>query len=97
VINDLDDLRHLLERYEEFDLESVVRLGRISALLAAKGLLRAGTRPSRSNILRTLDAYDFVLADESRHRALSQGLEEAIEMIRADPKHFESALWRQLG
>lgn len=96
VVNDLDELRLLLECNSDCDLESAARFGGLSVLFAVKGLLRAGTHPSRSNILRELDAHDFVLADEPRHRAFLQGLEEAMAMARADTANFESAVWKQL-
>jgi hypothetical protein len=97
IIGNLGDLRLLLEQYSEFEIESVEQLGVVAGLLAVRALTRAGHIPSRSNIMRTLDQYDFVLPDERYHQAFQHGLEETVEMARADIRHFEAKAWKRLN
>jgi hypothetical protein len=96
LVRDLDDLRGIVEGYEDFDQESVARFGLVAALLAVRGLRRAGTEPTRSNIARTLDEYYFVLRDQTYNQAFQRGLEEGVDTAVANMPRFEEEVWRRL-
>ncbi len=96
-VEDLGDLKELLDTSGQLGQDSIYRLGLVASLLAVRALWHAGVEPNRSNVFRALDEYYFVLQDEDRHAVLERGLDDGIEAAKSDLPVFEMEVWRKLA
>jgi len=96
VVSIIDELRDLLNEYTQLDPASMTRIGIAAVLFAARGLQRAGTALTRSNILRALDEQYFILADDLYHHRLTEGIEMGVSAMLSSPSAWDGELRRVL-
>lgn len=80
-IRNLGELRDVFNSVTLNDSISARSFGMLAVLFAALGLLRVGTELTRSNILKTLDEYYFVLPNEDMNNELQSGIDDAIDKV----------------